>query len=37
MATSKAKTVGDYLAELPPDRRQAIEAVRATILKNLPE
>lgn len=37
MATSKAKTVREYLAELPPEQRQAIEAVRATILKNLPE
>ena len=32
---SKAKTVKGYLAELPPDRRAAIEAVRAVILKNL--
>jgi hypothetical protein len=35
MMTSKAKTVADYLAELPPDRRAAIEAVRKVILKNL--
>ncbi len=35
--TSKAATVGEYLAELPDDRRKAIEAVRATILANLPE
>lgn len=34
---SKAKTVEEYLAGLPPDRRAAIEAVRATILKNLPK
>lgn len=34
---SKATTVKAYLAELPPDRREAIEAVRATILKNLPK
>ena len=33
--TSKAKTVAEYLAELPADRRAAIEAVRKTILKNL--
>jgi uncharacterized protein YdhG (YjbR/CyaY superfamily) len=34
---SKAKTVNQYLAELPPDRRDAINAVRKVILKNLPE
>lgn len=32
---SKATTVADYLAELPPDRRAAISAVREVILKNL--
>src|SRR6478672_2290298 len=32
---SKAQTVDDYLAELPPDRRTALETVRALILKNL--
>ena len=32
---SKAKTVKQYLAELPPDRRAAISAVRDVILKNL--
>lgn len=32
---SKAKTVKEYLASLPEDRRKAIEAVRAVILKNL--
>ena len=32
---SKAKTVQQYLKELPPDRRAAISAVRETILKNL--
>jgi len=32
---SQAQTVKEYLAELPPDRRAAIEAVRAVILKNL--
>jgi len=32
---SKATTVEQYLAELPADRRAAIEAVRAVILKNL--
>jgi Domain of unknown function (DU1801) len=33
--TSKAITVEQYLAELPEDRRKAIEAVRKVILKNL--
>lgn len=33
---SKAKTVKEYLAELPEDRRRAIESVRRVIRKNLP-
>lgn len=32
---SKAKTVQGYLAELSPERREAIDAVRKVILKNL--
>jgi hypothetical protein len=32
---SKARTVDEYLAELAPDRRAAIQAVRQVILKNL--
>src|SRR6187401_3182018 len=32
---SKAATVKQYLAELPPDRRAAVSAVRQVILKNL--
>ena len=32
---SKARTVKQYLAELPADRRAAIKAVRAVILENL--
>ncbi len=32
---SKAKTVEEYLAGLPDDRREVISAVRAVILKNL--
>jgi len=32
---SKATTVEQYLAELPEDRRKAIEAVRRVILQNL--
>jgi hypothetical protein len=34
---SKAATVKDYLESLPRDRREAIEAVRKVILKNLPK
>lgn len=34
---SKASTVEQYLAQLPDDRRTAIEAVRAVILENLPK
>ncbi|MGH8103775.1 MAG: DUF1801 domain-containing protein [bacterium] len=37
MVQSKAKTVKEYLSDLPADRRAAIEAVRGTILRNLPE
>lgn len=37
MVQSDAKTVEDYLADLPEDRRDAIEAVRHVILDNLPE
>ena len=34
---SKAKTVTEYLAELPEDRRTAISAVRSEFLSNLDE
>ena len=34
---SKAKTVNQYLAELPADRRAVMKAVRAVVLKNLPK
>ena len=34
---SSAKTVHEYLDDLPPDRLEAIETVRDTILENLPE
>jgi hypothetical protein len=37
MAQSAALTVVDYLAELSPERRQAIAAVRHTVLENLPD
>jgi hypothetical protein len=33
--TSKATTVAQYLAELPPERRAALEAVRRVILDHL--
>ena len=34
---SSATTVKQYLSELPADRREAVEALRAMVLKNLPE
>lgn len=34
---SSAKTVPEYLQELPADRREAIDAVRGVILANLPK
>ena len=34
---SEAGTVQEYLDDLPDDRRRAVEAVRATILANLPD
>ena len=34
---SNAKTVQEYLKELPADRREAINAVRGVILANLPK
>jgi hypothetical protein len=34
---SDAATVEEYLAGLPPERREAIEATRRVILENLPE
>ena len=36
MASSAAKTVDQYLKELPPERREVISAVREVIRKNLP-
>ena len=36
MARSEAATVDAYLAELPPERREAIAAVRSVVLDNLP-
>ena len=37
MVSSKAKTVEDYLDELPPDRRAVVSAVRDLVNANLPE
>jgi hypothetical protein len=37
MATSKAATVEEYLAELPPDRRAVIAAVRDVVRGHLPD
>lgn len=37
MVQSKAKSVGGYLKELPPPRREAVQSVRKAILKSLPE
>lgn len=34
---SEAESIEEYLAELPPERRSALEKVRQTILENLPE
>ena len=34
---SKAKTVQEYLSDLPNDRLEAVETVRDVILDNLPE
>lgn len=34
---SEASTVDEYLASLPPDRREAIERVRGVILDRLPD
>ncbi len=36
MATSKATTVSQYLAELPAERRAIVAAVRNIITANLP-
>jgi hypothetical protein len=37
MPASQPATVEEYLAQLPPDRREAIEAVRGVILDRLPD
>ena len=37
MATSKAATVDQYLAELPPERREVVSTVRDLVRRNLPK
>ena len=37
MAQTKAETVDEYLAELPEDRRAALQTVRTAILEHLPQ
>ena len=37
MASSKAKTVEEYLAELPEDRRTVIASVRALVNRHIPD
>jgi uncharacterized protein YdhG (YjbR/CyaY superfamily) len=37
MASSRAATVEQYLAELPEERRAVVAAVRDVVLRNLPE
>ena len=37
MASSKASTVDEYLAELPPDRREVVSKVRDVVRRSLPK
>lgn len=37
MVQSKARTVSEYLSELPPDRRAVVSTVRDTVRRNLPK
>jgi hypothetical protein len=37
MVSSKASTVDDYLAELPPERRSIVASMRDLVRRNLPE
>ena len=37
MATSQATTVQEYLAELPPERRKVVSAVRRLVRRHLPK
>lgn len=36
MVSSRAATVEEYLAELPPDRREILSALRERVLRDLP-
>ena len=37
MFANQAKTVAEYLKQLPPERRKSISAVRDVVLENLPK
>jgi hypothetical protein len=37
MVMSKARTVSEYLAELPPDRRKVIKEARALVRRHMPK
>ncbi len=37
MVSSRAATVEDYLAELPPERREVVAKVRALVRRHLPK
>lgn len=37
MFTNKARTVSEYLEQLPPERRGTLSAVRDVVLENLPK
>jgi uncharacterized protein YdhG (YjbR/CyaY superfamily) len=37
MASSSARTVEEYLSELPAEKREVVSAVREVILENLPD
>ena len=37
MATTKSRTVAEYLASLPPERRKELAAVRTLVRKHLPK
>src|SRR5688500_4449004 len=37
MASSKASTVDEYLAELPPERREVVSKVRDVVRRSLPK
>jgi hypothetical protein len=37
MPTSKASTVEEYIAELPPERREVVATIRELVRRNLPK